>query len=298
MKRKKGYFSKAKRERLLLLLPVTVLIGALSVYPVLRGIWLGFTSYKVGRDADFNGLGNYVGIYNSGFLGTTFKNIAFMMVVSVVIIYLLSMTLALLLNSKIPLRPLWRTLLIIPWAVPPVAKISMWKAIFDPLRGYANAILLRLGWIDSSISWLSDTHYAIWTVICVLVWGCIPFLTLSLLSTLQQIPSDIQEAAALDGASRWQMFRFITLPYLSQTTSICMSLIFVWIMNDFTSQFLMTGGGPGSATLTPIVEAYRQGFKYGNFGYASAYGNMMILCVSVVVFFYIRAVNKKDAGVN
>ena len=259
---------------------------------------MGFTSYRVGRGADFNGLDNYIGIYNSGFLGTTFKNIAFMMIVSVIIIYITSMALALLLNSKVPLRPLWRTLLIIPWAVPPIAKISMWKVIFDPIRGYANSILMKLGVIDAPISWLADTHTAIWAVICVLVWGCIPFLTLSLLSTLQQIPADIQEAAALDGANRWQMFRFITLPYLSQTTSICMSLIFVWIMNDFTSQFLLTNGGPGSATLTPIVEAYRQGFKYGNFGYASAYGNMMILCVSVVVFFYIRAVNKKDAGVN
>lgn len=294
----RGYFIKKRIKNVLLILPVVVLLGTLSVYPVLRGIWLGFTGYKVGRPAEFNGLDNYIGIYNSGYLGAAFKNIGFMLLVSVIAVYLIGMVLALLLNSRIPLRPLWRTLLIIPWAVPPVAKIAMWKIIFNPVNGYLNSFLLKLHIIDAPVAWAADKHYAVWIVICVLVWGCIPFLTLSLLSTLQQIPTDIEEAAALDGAGKFQMFRYITLPYLSQTTSICMSLIIVWMMNDFSSQYLLTNGGPGAATLTPSVEAYRQGFGYGNFGYASAYGNMMIICVSVVVFFYIRTINKKDAGVN
>ncbi len=286
------------RDKLILILPVIILILALSVYPVIRGVILGFCRYKVGKTIRFNGFDNYVGIYETGFLGTAFQNIGFMMLVSVIVIYIVGLVLALLLNSKVPLRPLWRTLLIIPWAVPPVAKVSMWKSIFDSLRGYLNHYLKCAGIITENIAWISDPNYAIYTVICCLVWGCIPFLTLSLLSTLQQIPDDISEAAKLDGASPFQHFRYITMPYLNQTTGICMSLIFVWIMNDFTSQNVLTGGGPGSSTLTPIVEAYRQGFKYGNFGFASAYGNMMIVCVSVIVYLYMRFINARDKGVN
>ena len=286
------------RDKLILVLPVVILILAMSVYPVIRGIILGFCRYKVGKKVRFNGLENYAGIYDTGYLGITFKNIAFMMLVSVIFIYLIGLILALLLNSKVPFRPLWRTLLIIAWAVPPVAKVSMWKTIFDPVRGYLNYFLKEAGVITENISWISDPRFAVYTVICCLVWGCIPFLTLSLLSTLQQIPADITEAAILDGATPIQHFRYITLPYLNQTTGICMSLIFVWIMNDFTSQNVLTGGGPGSSTLTPIVEAYRQGFKYGNFGFASAYGNMMIVCVSVLVYLYMRFINARDKGVN
>jgi multiple sugar transport system permease protein len=295
---KKRLLSSNKLEQLNFLLPVGILISIFSLYPVLRGIYLGFTSYRVGRGSSFNGFQNYIGLYKSGYLLTTFKNLAFMILVSVIAIYLLGMILALLLNSKVPFRPLWRALLIIPWAVPPVAKVSMWKNIYNPISGHLDYFLMKLGIIKMPISWLSDPKFTIYTVILILIWGCIPFLALSLLASLQQIPKDIQEAAAIDGATPIQAYRFITLPYLNRATVISMSLIVVWIMNDFTTQFVLTNGGPGSATLTPIVEAYRQGFKYGNFGYSSAYGNMMIFCASILLFFYIRTMNSRDKGVN
>lgn len=283
---------------ILLLAPVLILICVLSIYPILRGIAIGFTDYRVGRNPAFNGVANYVGIYEGGYLFITLKNIGYMMAVSLIVTYLFSMTLALVLNTRIPLRGLCRTLLIIPWAVPPIAKIAMWRTIFNPLRGHLNYVLTQLGIISRSISWVSEIDTAIYTVICVLVWGCIPFVTLSLLATLQQIPNEIAEAAILDGVGRVQYFFHIVLPYLRKTTVMSMSLIAVWIMNDFASQSLLTRGGPGSATLTPTIEAYRQGFRFGNLGYASAYGNIMILIVSILLFFYVGNMNLKDTGVN
>lgn len=282
----------------MLLIPTGVMILVLSLYPTLRGIYLGFTNYRVGRPIEFNGVDNYVGIYNSGYLGIIFKNIGLMLLISVIAIYVISLALALLLNSEIPLRGLWRALLIIPWAVPPIAKISMWKAIFNPVCGYLNAYLLKFHLIDQAVNWTTDINFAKYTVITVFVWGCVPFTALSLLATLQQVPTDIHEAAVLDGANSVKYFRYIVLPYLNQTTAITMSLVVVWIMNDFSSQYLLTKGGPGSATLTPMVEAYRQGFTYGNFGFASAYGNTMIVCVSVLIFIYIKSMNARDKGVN
>ena len=282
----------------MLLIPTGIMILVLSLYPTLRGIYLGFTNYRVGRPIEFNGVDNYVGIYNSGYLGIIFKNIGLMLLISVITIYVISLALALLLNSEIPLRGLWRALLIIPWAVPPIAKISMWKAIFNPVCGYLNAYLLKFHLIDQAVNWTTDINFAKYTVITVFVWGCVPFTALSLLATLQQVPTDIHEAAVLDGANSVKYFRYIVLPYLNQTTAITMSLVVVWIMNDFSSQYLLTKGGPGSATLTPMVEEYRQGFTYGNFGFASAYGNTMIVCVSVLIFIYIKSMNARDKGVN
>ena len=138
---KQGSLSRSKRKKLLLLIPIGIMILCLSLYPTLRGIYLGFTNYKVGRPIEFNGFENYIGIYNSGYLLTAFKNIGIMLLISVIAIYIISMMLALLLNSKIPMRGLWRALLIIPWAVPPIAKVAMWKAIFNPVSGYLNAYL-------------------------------------------------------------------------------------------------------------------------------------------------------------
>ncbi len=296
--KRKGNLNRSKRKKLMLLIPTGIMILVLSLYPTLRGIYLGFTNYRVGRPIEFNGVDNYVGIYNSGYLGIIFKNIGLMLLISVITIYVISLALALLLNSEIPLRGLWRALLIIPWAVPPIAKISMWKAIFNPVCGYLNAYLLKFHLIDQAVNWTTDINFAKYTVITVFVWGCVPFTALSLLATLQQVPTDIHEAAVLDGANSVKYFRYIVLPYLNQTTAITMSLVVVWIMNDFSSQYLLTKGGPGSATLTPMVEAYRQGFTYGNFGFASAYGNTMIVCVSVLIFIYIKSMNARDKGVN
>ena len=296
--KKKGNLNRSKRKKLMLLIPTGIMILVLSLYPTLRGIYLGFTNYRVGRPIEFNGVDNYVGIYNSGYLGIIFKNIGLMLLISVITIYVISLALALLLNSEIPLRGLWRALLIIPWAVPPIAKISMWKAIFNPVCGYLNAYLLKFHLIDQAVNWTTDINFAKYTVITVFVWGCVPFTALSLLATLQQVPTDIHEAAVLDGANSVKYFRYIVLPYLNQTTAITLSLVVVWIMNDFSSQYLLTKGGPGSATLTPMVEAYRQGFTYGNFGFASAYGNTMIVCVSVLIFIYIKSMNARDKGVN
>ena len=122
--------------------------------------------------------------------------------------------------------------MIIPWAVPPIAKISMWKAVFNPVCGYLNAYLLKLHLIDQAVNWTTDINFAKYTVITVFVWGCVPFTALSLLATLQQVPTDIHEAAVLDGANSVKYFRYIVLPYLNQTTAITMSLVVVWIILD------------------------------------------------------------------
>jgi ABC-type sugar transport system permease subunit len=116
---------------------------------------------------------------------------------------------------------------------------------------------------------------------------------MSFLAAMQAIPGENYEAAQLDGANAFQKFWYITLPYLRNISMVTVSLLFMWISNDFSSQYLMTGGGPGSATLTMSLEAYHQGFRSGNFGTATAYGNVMMIFCGIFLFFYISALRQK-----
>lgn len=284
--------SREGRKSFFLLLPVMVCMGVLSIYPIIRGIVLGFTDYRIGLPIKFNGLDNYIKIANNGYLAIAFKNTIFVIAVSLIATYIISLVLSLLLNSDIPFKSFWRTILVIPWAVPPVAKIGVWKMIFSANNGHLNYILEQLNIIDKYVGWISGRNSAIYCIITMIVWGCIPFLTMSFLAALQVIPMENYEAAEIDGASAIGKFRFITFPYLQEVTTVTVSLLFMWIAHDFSSQFLLTQGGPGSATLTLIVEAYRQGFRYGNFGIATSYGNVMILFISVLLYFYIKYISK------
>jgi multiple sugar transport system permease protein len=117
---------------------------------------------------------------------------------------------------------------------------------------------------------------------------------MSFLAAMQSIPEENYEAAEMDGAAGPQQFWYITLPYLRNISMVTVSLLFMWTANDFSSQYLLTGGGPGSSSLTMAVEAYYQGFRSGNFGMAAAYGNVMILFCGVFLFFYIRALRQKE----
>ena len=241
----------------------------------------------------FNGFNNYIELIKSGYFIVSLKNQLVITFGSLALTYFLSLILALILHSKIPFRQLWRTLIILPWVVSPIVKIYVWASILDVDSGHLNYILKSLGLIKNYIGWYTDSCRAAFSIILMITWGCIPFTTLALLAGLQTIPIDNYESASIDGASIIGKFRFITMPHLSKVTMVATSLLFIWIANDFPSQYLLTGGGPGAATLTMVSEAYRQGFRNGNFGYANAYGNSMIVIMLIILFIYNRGVSKK-----
>lgn len=291
----KRFMKNKTKKSIMLLLPSLICIGILSLFPILRGIYIGFTDYKVGMPMKFNGLANYSYVLKNGYLKVALKNTLFILLVSLVAIYLISLIISLLLNSNIPFRRLWRILLIIPWAVPPVAKVGVWQKIFSVNNGQLNYLLTKLHLIDQNIGWISDEKYAIFSVITIIVWGCIPFTAMSFLAAMQTVPGENYEAAQLDGANAFHRFWYITLPELKEISMVTISLLFMWITTDFSSQYLLTKGGPGSATLTMSVESYLEAFKYGNFGLSTAYGNIMVLICAVFVIFYIKMLRQKEA---
>jgi multiple sugar transport system permease protein len=186
------------------------------------------------------------------------------------------------------LTPLYTTLMLIPWAMPPIIRGIVWRQMYDPDSGILNVLLLRTGLIHQSINWLSSFEYVIPAVIVAGVWGEIPKAAIFLLAGLQSIPEELYEAARMDGAGTWKEFSRITLPMLMPVMATVVSLSFMWNFNTFGIVWILTQGGPGGLTRLPMLAAYEEAFRYGYVGYAASIGNVMVLIISIVLFAYLR----------
>lgn len=281
-------FKRQNQEQLKLLLPVILPVLLLSILPLARGIYLGFTDYRLGDPARFNGIDNYVQLARDTFFWQSFR-VGFVWTLAVTAgQVLLGLLLAMMLNTKVRFTSIYAVLMLAPWAMPPIIRGIVWRQIYDMDAGWLNAALLNLGWIAKPLNWLSSFEYAVPAVIVAGVWGEIPKAAVFLLAGLQSIPADLQEAARLDGAGRVREFFHITLPLLSPVLAAIVSLSFMWNFNTFGLVWVLTQGGPGGLTRLPMLAAYEEAFRYGYVGYAGAIGNVMIIVISLVLFAYLR----------
>lgn len=273
----------------LLLLPSLIPVVVLSVYPLVNGIWLGFTDARAGFDVQykFNGFDNYAKLLKDDLFWNSFK-IGLIWAVSVTVLqFLLALGLAMLLNAGLRFQWLVRPLALVPWAMPSVIVAILWKLIYHPDAGILNAVLKSLHVIDSNISWLGSFDLALSAVIVVGVWAGMPQTTIALLAGLQNTPVELHEAAALDGAGAWQRFRTVTWPAIKPVAIAITSLDFVWNFNSFGLVYVLTDGGPGGRTLLPMLFAYQRAFGNGEFGYAAALGNVMVIVIVAIMGGYL-----------
>ena len=277
------------RDAWLLVLPALIPVVLLSVYPLLQGILLGFTDSKAGlnQTVDFTGVENYTKLLGNDLFWSSFR-IGLIWAFGVTILQVLaSLGLALLLNLNLRLRWLARTLALVPWAMPPVVIAIMWRMMLNPTYGPVNETMRSLG-LPGDINWLGDFSTALPAVIVVGVWAGMPQTTVTLLAGLQNVSADLHEAAAIDGAGTWQRFWHVTLPALRPVIFAITSLDLIWNFNSFALVFVLTAGGPGGKTMLPALFAYNEAFKYGNFGYAAAMGNVMVVVIAAFLFLYLR----------
>lgn len=280
----------SRNPALLLLLPALLPILVLSVYPLLRGIYLGFTDARFGfnLETSFTGLENYRTMLDDDLFWSSFR-IGLIWTVSVTgIQFFLALGLALLLNLKLRGRWLTRTLAVVPWAMPPVVVGIMWSLVYRPDAGLLNEVLYRLGLENLGANWLGEFDTALPAVILVGVWAGMPVTTVVLLAALQGVPRELHEAAAVDGATGWARFRSITWPHLQGVVVAITTLNAIWNFNSFDLVYVLTQGGPGGKTTLPMLFAYDEAFKQGNYGYAAALGNVMVLIVLAVILVYLR----------
>jgi multiple sugar transport system permease protein len=275
------------RETFALLIPALLPVLVLSVAPLARGIYLGFTDSRAGfgLKTSFVGVDNFTRLIHDDLFVNSFK-IGLIWAGSVTAIqFCLALGLALLLSQPLHGRFIARSLALVPWAMPPVVVGIMWKLVFQPQAGVLNELLYRGHLPGSSIDWLSDFTWALPAVILVGVWAGMPQTTVALLAGVQSISDDLHEAAAVDGATAWQRFRTITLPQLRPVIVAITTLDLIWNFNSFGLVYVLTLGGPGHATELPMLFAYNEAFKYGEFGYAAALGDAMVLVIACILVF-------------
>lgn len=279
-----------RKDAWLLVLPALLPVLVFSVYPLIQGILLGFTDAEAGlnQTTNFNGLENYSRLLDHDLFWSSFR-IGLVWAFGVTILqFLASLGLALLLNMNLRLRWLARTLALVPWAMPPVIIAIMWRLMLNPTYGPINEFLRDVG-LPGDINWLGDFSTALPAVIVVGIWAGMPQTTITLLAGLQNVSGDLHEAAAIDGAGVWQRFWHITLPALRPVIMAITSLDLIWNFNSFALVFVLTAGGPGGQTMLPMLFAYNEAFRYGNFGYAAALGNVMVIVIAAFLFFYLRS---------
>jgi multiple sugar transport system permease protein len=268
------------------ILPLVIIMVGLIFWPFINAILLSFTTRNlVTRSDSFVGLQNYVRLWRDAEFRGAVNNTILFTVASVACKLVVGMAIALLLNSRLPLRNVLTGLMLLPWIVPEVVTAMAWKSIYDPLFGGLNPILQGLGLIDRRVAWLSEPALAMPSVISVNIWKGIPFYTILLLAGLKAIDRELYEAAEVDGASILDRFRHITLPGLKYVIAVTVLLSTISTFNTFGLVYLMTGGGPGGATRLYSILAYERaivGLRFGP-GAAVAFSMAPVLAIFILL---------------
>ena len=266
-----------------LVAPSLLAIIVFLLIPVGRAILISFTDAKLLtlQSARFIGLENYVTFFSSISFGRVIRATLIYVFGGVSVTYLLGLFTAVILNRRFVGRPVVRTLLILPWVVPQVVLVIIWKWMLNPKFGIINFFLNQLNIIPPNFSWFSDPAFAMLAILFTTWWKQYPLALLILLAGLQSIPVILYEAAEVDGANFLQKFFHITMPGLKYITTVLLLLLTIWHFGNFVIVWLMTQGGPADATATLTIYTYLNAFKFSKFGYGATIG-VIILVVSLL----------------
>ena len=265
------------------LLPALLFTIVVTQIPFVVTVIYSFQSWNLVRpgSAHFVGLRNYVDVFTDSQFRTALINTVVLTVVCVLIALLLGLGLALLLDRKFVGRGFVRTLLITPFLILPAAGALLWKTtMFDPTYGLLNFVF------GGDTDWLSE--FPLGSVMTQVIWQWTPFMMLLLLAGLQSQPKDVLEAASVDGAGRWRTFASITLPHLSRYIQLSVLLGAIYIVNSFDAIFLMTQGGPGTASTNLPYYIYQRAFQGFDVGQSSAMGVVVVIMTLIVATFALR----------
>lgn len=280
----------------LFLVPALLVLVVMVGYPAVGGIWYSFHNKLIGfADPQFVGLQHYSTLLQDAAVWKAVGRSLIFTVVSVGFKLPLGMGVALLLNQSFRGRGLARGIVLLPWSLPLVVSVLIWSWMYSDLFGIFSFILMELGIVDRPINFLGDPQLALPSVIAVNIWRGFPFFTINLLAGLQAIPEDRYEAARVDGASRWQLFRYITLPGLRAVIMIVSLLSFIWTMNDFTSIWVLTRGGPGTATEVFPIITYKLAFIGLELGKAAAIPIMLLPFFTLLIIWLTRTISAQEA---
>ncbi|WP_299279014.1 sugar ABC transporter permease [uncultured Georgenia sp.] len=278
--------------------PLLVYLVVFYAYPLWRNIDLSIHWYDarafVQGDAEFVGLDNHASALSSTAFGTALRNTAVFTLGSIAAQYAIGLALAVFFQRSFPLSGVLRGAFLIPWLLPLIVSGSVWSWMLNSEYGIVNSVLSAFG--IGQVNWLTDPSTALLSVLIANIWLGIPFNLVILYSGLQNIPGDVYEAAALDGAGSRQRFWRITFPLLRPVSAITLLLGFVYTLKVVDVIWVMTTGGPGSASANLAVLSYRYAFGTAqpNFSMAAAIGNILILIALAVGLLYLHLQRRQE----
>ena len=272
---------------LLFMLPAGVLLLLFLTYPLGLGTWLGFTDAKIGRPGEWVGIENYQFLWGDEVTRLALFNTLFYTIVASVLKFFLGLWLAILLNERIPFKSFFRAAILLPYIVPTaLSAIAFWW-MFDAQFSVISWVLTRMGLIHQYIDFLGDPWNARFSVIAANVWRGVPFVAITLLAGLQTISPSLYEAAAIDGATGWHRFYYVTLPLLTPIIAVVMTFSVLFTFTDFQLIYVITRGGPLNVTHLMATLSFQRGISGGALGEGAAIAIAMVpFLLAAIMFSY------------
>lgn len=279
----------------LAVLPGFLLIAGVVFYPIINTLWLSLFDVQLVRVGEFIGFGHYLTLAQDPLFWRILRQTLFWTLSSVTVKLVLGLALGMLLNEKFRGRDLFRTLLLIPWAMPAVAAAVVWRWIYDANFGYLNDLLREIGLISEPIIWLGDARSAFAAAVLTDAWVGLPFMAFIFLAGLQGVDQRLYEAAKVDGAGAWARYIHVTVPQLAPIILVATLVSAIWTFNSFNIVYVLTGGGPLKATEILVTYTYSQAFEQLQFGTAAALATVtfVILLLFSIVYVWLYGRNNE-----
>ncbi|NBB83411.1 MAG: ABC transporter permease subunit [Alphaproteobacteria bacterium] len=267
--------------------PAFLIVLMVSLFPLIYSLSVSFQSLRLvpPRPPRFVGLENYADLLSQARFWGTVATTMTIVVVSVAVQYVIGFAVALALHAKVPGERLFRVAFLLPMLMAPIAVALVWRMMFHSTVGPINDFFSLIGL--PNLPFLTDSTWALASIIIVEIWQWTPFVILLMLAGLQTLPAEVYEAARLENASAWQQFWGITFPML---LPISIAVVFIRMVEAFKlidTVFVLTGGGPGTATETLTLFAYQEGFKKFNLGYTSALSFLFLIVILLFGVIYL-----------
>lgn len=274
----------------LFLLPALLAFAVFAWWPILNSVLMSFQQVNL-MDASAStwvGFRNYERMFVDPTFVASWRNSFEFAVLSIIIGFFVPVLVAILVNEMRVAKSFFRIVYFLPSVIPPLIGILVWRLLYSPQPGgLLNQVVIALG--GTRLGWLQDTALVKPSMLVIMTWGGFGATMLIYLATLQDLPIELYEAAEIDGARPWQRIRFITIPHLRSTMIVLLIVQVLGIVQIFLEPLVLTEGGPGQATMTPVFTLYRKGFLNGDYGLAAAWSVLLMVVLGVLSLVYLRA---------
>ena len=291
------YNRKRFRLGLWFIVPALIVLLMVLAYPIVASIVLSFQRVRFtgqGITSTFNGINNYAALFKNQLFREAFFRSIYFTLVEVIAVIILALLVAFMLNHSLGRPAFFRVVLLVPWALAPVANAVLWKWIYNANYGILNTIVLDLGIVDKNVVWLGHPWLALNMILIADIWKAVPFITLLLLAGLQNVPAYLYRAARLDGANAWQQFVYVTLPGIKTSLVISVVLQSIWALKVFDLIYVLTKGSPADSTVLLNYLSWRETFSNLDIGYGAAIANVLFLMMFMLALAYIRVLRPRQ----